>query len=97
MNDCRTLDQELSPRSVTLLEEAADCAAPAWLEQVDMASIDCLVTEVVRTIQTHYNAPNLQATATIRLLKAGLRLTQEKVENYSRKSDSTLYKVKKRN
>ena len=77
---------------MTLLEEAAACAAPAWLEQVDMASIDCLVTEVVRTIQTHYNAPNLQATATIRLLKAGLRLTQA-IAAQSEKLTETLLKA----
>ena len=66
---------EIGPRTVTLLEEAADCATP-WLIHIDINSIDCLIAEVVRTLQTHYNAPNLQATATVRLLKAGLRLTQ---------------------
>ena len=60
-------------RKVTLLEESCECIIP-WLRQVDLPLRKKFLSEVASTLRKHYDSDDLPATATVRLLKAGLRL-----------------------
>ena len=60
-------------RKVTLLEESCECIIP-WLKQVDLPLRKKFLSEVASTLRKHYDSDDLPATATVRLLKAGLRL-----------------------
>lgn len=60
-------------RKVTLLEESCECILP-WLRQVSPELTTKFITEVAGTLKKHFLSTDLPPAATVRLLKAGLRL-----------------------
>ena len=60
---------------MTLLEEVAECVIP-WLENLEISLVTKLAVEVVGSIRKSYSNVELPPTATVRLLKVGLRLAQ---------------------